>query len=80
MNRITKHFALAFTLLLATVSGMAQAGSSDAPVLSRIEQRGELVLGTSANMPPMTYKQPSGKVIGLDVDIARVMVPLSDPT
>jgi len=24
-------------------------------------------------MPPMTYKQPSGKVIGLDVDIARVM-------
>jgi len=73
MNRITKHFALAFTLLLTSIGNLAQAGSNDSPVLSRIEQRGELVLGTSANMPPMTYKQPSGKVIGLDVDIARVM-------
>lgn len=78
MNRITKHFALAFTLLLATLGSTVQAGSSDSPTLSRIEQRGELVLGTSANMPPMTYKQPSGKVIGLDVDIARVMASALD--
>ena len=73
MNRITKHFALAFILLLIFIGNLAQAGSNDSPVLSRIEQSGELVLGTSANMPPMTYKQLSGKVIGLDVDIARVM-------
>ena len=73
MSRFTKLFALAFTLLLTAIGGMAQAGSNDASVLSRIEKSGELVLGTSANMPPMTYKQPSGKVIGLDVDIARVM-------
>jgi len=73
MNRIIKRLALVFTLLLTAVGTLAQASSNDAPVLSRIAQRGELVLGTSANMPPMTYKQPSGKVIGLDVDIARVM-------
>jgi len=73
MSRITKRFALTFTLLLAAIGNLVQAASIDTPVLSRIEQRGELVLGTSANMPPMTYKQPSGKVIGLDVDIARVM-------
>ena len=73
MNRITKRLVLTLTLLLTAVGNLAQAGSNDAPVLSRIEQRGELVLGTSANMPPMTYKQPSGKVIGLDVDIARIM-------
>ena len=73
MSRFTKLFALIFTLLLTAIGGMVQAGSNDAPVLSRIEKSGELVLGTSANMPPMTYKQPSGKVIGLDVDIARVM-------
>ncbi|MFQ5643978.1 MAG: transporter substrate-binding domain-containing protein [Thiogranum sp.] len=73
MNRITKLFTLTFALLLATTGNPVRAGSSDSPTLTRIEQRGELVLGTSANMPPMTYKQPGGKVIGLDVDIARVM-------
>ena len=78
MNRITKLFTLTFSLLLATLGSTVQAGSSDSPTLSRIEQRGELVLGTSANMPPMTYKQPSGKVIGLDVDIARVMASALD--
>jgi len=78
MNRITKLFTLTFALLLATIGSTVQAGNSDSPTLSRIEQRGELVLGTSANMPPMTYKQPSGKVIGLDVDIARVMASALD--
>ncbi len=73
MSRLTKLCALPFTLLMMAIGGIAQAGSNDAPVLSRIEQRGELVLGTSANMPPMTYKQPDGKVIGMDVDIARFM-------
>lgn len=73
MNRITKRLALTFTLLLTVIGNMAQAGNNDNPVLSRIEQRGELVLGTSANMPPMTYKQPNGKNIGLDIDVARVM-------
>lgn len=73
MNRIAKRLALTFTLLLAAIGNMAQAGSNDAPVLSRIAQHGELVLGTSANMPPMTYKHTDGKNIGLDIDVARVM-------
>ncbi|HHH44786.1 MAG TPA: transporter substrate-binding domain-containing protein [Gammaproteobacteria bacterium] len=78
MNKVTRIFTLTCTLLLATLGNLVQAGDNGTSTLARIEQRGELVLGTSANMPPMTYKQPSGKVIGLDVDIARVMASALD--
>jgi len=40
MNRMTKCLALTFTLMLAAVANLALANGSDAPVLSRIEQRG----------------------------------------
>lgn len=73
MNRLTPLFALLATLLLITACNTTQTRSSDAPVLSRIAQRGELILGTSANMAPMTYAREDGKVVGLDIDIARLM-------
>ena len=77
MTRLLKFFPLLCTLLLVTACTTMQTRSSDAPVLSRIAERGELVLGTSANMPPMTYSR-GGKVVGLDVDIARFMAEAMD--
>jgi polar amino acid transport system substrate-binding protein len=44
-----------------------------APVLERILGRGELVVGTSGEQPPLTVKTKEGKIIGLDADIARYM-------
>lgn len=44
-----------------------------APVLDRIVQRGELVVGTSGEQPPLTVKNKGGKIIGLDADLARYM-------
>jgi ABC-type amino acid transport substrate-binding protein len=41
--------------------------------LSAIQERGELVLGTSGNMPPMSQKLDDGKVVGFDIDLARLM-------
>ncbi len=80
MNRL---FKLALLLLLAlqiTGCNTMQGSSSEkttAPVLSRIEQRGELILGTSANMPPMTYTK-DGQVVGFDIDMARLMADVMD--
>ncbi len=73
MNRLTPLFALIATLPLVTACNTTQTRDSDAPVLSRIAERGELILGTSANMAPMTHSGEDGKVVGLDIDIARLM-------
>ena len=60
--------------LLVIVAGVthAQLASAAASTLSDIQQRGTLVLGTSANMPSMSEKR-DGKVVGFDIDLARLM-------
>jgi polar amino acid transport system substrate-binding protein len=81
MKKLTFHAALLFLLAslvmacntLVSSRTEAQAGAAQTSTLSRITQRGELVLGTSGNMPPMTEAQADGKVIGFDVDLARLM-------
>jgi len=51
------------------ISGNALAG----PVLDRIQQRGELVVGTSGTQPPLTMKSKSGEIIGMDMEMAKFM-------
>lgn len=65
-------------LALALFSACAQMTSTGvsqraAPILDRIVERGELVVGTSGEQPPLTVKNKGGKIIGLDADLARYM-------
>ena len=55
-----------FTLLVVV---NATAG----PTLDRIMEKGELIVGTSGQQPPMTVTAKSGELIGLDIDIAKAM-------
>jgi polar amino acid transport system substrate-binding protein len=81
MKKLAVHAALLFVLMAFVMAcntlmpgrTEAGAGASQTSTLSRITQRGELVLGTSGNMPPMTEAQPDGKVVGFDIDLARLM-------
>jgi len=43
------------------------------PVLDRIMKKGELIVGTSGQQPPMTVKAKNGEIIGLDIDIATAI-------
>jgi len=61
----------AFALLFPATSALNAADYS--PVLKRIQERGELVLGTSGNMPPMTRQLINGAVVGFDIDLAETM-------
>jgi polar amino acid transport system substrate-binding protein len=63
-------------LILGFLAACAQTGavstsSSTAPVLARIQQRGELVVGTAASMPPLNMTTKDGRIIGLDIDLAN---------
>jgi len=69
-----KIFTHICALLILTVglvtSSVVLAGAS---TLASIQKSGQLVLGTSANMPPMTGKDENGKVVGFDIHLARFM-------
>jgi polar amino acid transport system substrate-binding protein len=72
---MTRNKILSFvTTLLVLVAGMTnlQLANADAGVLSGIEKSGELVLGTSGNMPSMSETR-DGKLVGFDIDLARLM-------
>jgi ABC-type amino acid transport substrate-binding protein len=73
MTRFLKFYPRIVTLCIL-VFGLAVAQTAAAgQVLSRIQEKGELVLGTSGNMPPMSQKLDDGKVVGFDVDLAGLM-------
>ena len=78
MTHLLKILVLLSALLFVTACNTTQTRSGDAPAMSRIVERGELVLGTSATMQPMSYKRNDGRVIGLDIDIARFMAQAMD--
>jgi polar amino acid transport system substrate-binding protein len=42
-------------------------------VLDRIIKRGELVVGISADQPPLHFKTKDGKIIGFDADLSQIM-------
>jgi polar amino acid transport system substrate-binding protein len=43
------------------------------PVLDGIVQRGELVVGTAASMPPLNMTTTKGEIIGFEIDLAKMM-------
>ena len=69
---------LALILTLIFFNGCAQmqqatSGTSASPVLDRIQKRGELVVGTMGNMPPLNMTSKDGEIFGLEADLARML-------
>lgn len=61
-------------LAAATLAGGAHvAAAGPSPTMDRVAARGELILGTAATMPPLNMTTRDGQVIGLDVDLARII-------
>jgi polar amino acid transport system substrate-binding protein len=70
-------------LALLFFTGCAQmqqgsSGTSASPVLDRIQQRGELIVGTMGNMPPLNMTSKDGEIFGLEPDIARMLAKAMD--
>ncbi|MGD8881834.1 MAG: transporter substrate-binding domain-containing protein [Desulfobacterales bacterium] len=51
----------------------ANASATASPVIDRILQRGELVVGMTGNMPPLNMTTKEGELIGYEVDLAKNM-------
>jgi len=59
-----------FVVLMAMWGQVFAAGIS--PVLDRIQEKKELVVGTAASMPPLNMTTKDGQVIGMEMDLARL--------
>jgi polar amino acid transport system substrate-binding protein len=67
-------FVLLFAILSACAHSTGQmSGESISPVLDRILDKGELVVGTAGSMPPLNMTTKDGEIIGLEPDIAQLM-------
>jgi len=50
-----------------------QVNVSASPVIDRILQRGELVVGTAGSMPPLNMTTKEGEIIGLEPDLSKYL-------
>ena len=69
-----------FAAALSVPSAQAQASSGGK--LQEVLQRGHLICGTGSTNPPWHFEDESGALIGMDIDMARLLAKglFNDPT
>ena len=67
-----RKLKLLAALLVASigVATVAQVTSAKADVLDDIKKRGKLIVGVKADYKPFGFREPSGKIVGLEPDLA----------
>lgn len=76
MRRVQRVLVLVLALAVSFVCSMPKGAvgeESASPILDRILQKGELVVGTTGNQPPLNMTTKEGKIIGLEIDMAKLM-------
>jgi polar amino acid transport system substrate-binding protein len=73
-----KRAIVVIVLVLALGLMSACAGMMGPPVINRIQQKGELVVGTAASMPPFNMTTKEGKIIGFEPDLAQYLASSMD--
>lgn len=70
-----RMLAAGLGLTLLALVGCAQLGGSGAQsqTLDRIVKRGELIVGTAGDMPPLNMTTKGGEVIGMEPDLAAYL-------
>jgi polar amino acid transport system substrate-binding protein len=75
--RTAKRLVLWLTIVSLVAGTLQVALAADtprvAPVLDRILAKKELVVGTAADMPPLNMTLKDGKIVGMEIDLARML-------
>ena len=72
MKRVLLSLFLCMTLLVA-MTGTTSAADKNAPVLSRIVEKGEFRVGMSGSQPPFNVRSKTGELIGYEVELAEIL-------
>jgi polar amino acid transport system substrate-binding protein len=71
-EQLMKRSAVSLFITLMLILCFAAVASAG-PTIDGILKKKVLVVGTSASYPPLSFKTKSGKVLGLDMDLAQAM-------
>ncbi|RZB33858.1 MAG: polar amino acid transport system substrate-binding protein [Desulfobacteraceae bacterium Eth-SRB2] len=71
MKRVKLFFVLLLVWVFTSACAHMMGFEKTSPTIHRILQRGELVVGTAGNMPPLNMTDKKGEIIGLEVDMAH---------
>ncbi|MFS8086326.1 MAG: transporter substrate-binding domain-containing protein, partial [Acidobacteriota bacterium] len=75
-GRKLQHKRLSLTAALSLlVAGLMLVGNGSAwaqvDTMASIKQKGKMVVGVKADYKPFGYTDPSGKIVGLEIDLAN---------
>jgi polar amino acid transport system substrate-binding protein len=73
IKAIVLLFIALFLLTACAQMQLTKTNPSSSPVIDRIQERGELVVGMMGKMPPLNMTTKEGEVIGLEVDLVKMM-------
>ena len=74
----TKHSLISLLLVVGLMAGHFELatgaeGTRLSPIVDRILAKKELVVGTAASMPPLNMTAKDGQVIGMEIDLVRLI-------
>jgi len=59
------------TTVMAILSGCSGSTTQADSSWTKVEEKGEFVLGLDDNFPPMGYRDENGEITGFDIDLAK---------
>jgi polar amino acid transport system substrate-binding protein len=68
-----RRFSLICLAVLLAIALSWPSAAVAGPVMTRILEKGTLVVGTSGSQPPMSATSKKGELMGFDIDLARAM-------
>ncbi len=68
--RITKWY-LGFCAAAVLALAMSVPARAQSDTLAAVKQKGKIVVGVKADYKPFGYTDPSGKIVGLEIDLAN---------
>lgn len=71
MKRVKLLFAFFLVWVFTSACAHMMGFEKTSPTITKILKRGELVVGTAGNMPPLNMTDKKGEIIGLEVDMAH---------
>jgi len=63
---------VASTVIMGVTAASAQAACSN-DVWKKVMERGKVIVGVKADYKPWGFRDPSGKIVGMEIDVAQAM-------
>ena len=65
------NWCVGMSAIVALALVVSNPASAQSDTLASVKQKGKVVVGVKADYKPFGYTDPSGKIVGLEIDLAN---------